>query len=146
MVALKLFTRRITMSLKILALALISGVSLGATAAHADGSNPAPQPPELEVIYGFVTSPTDLTVQVYSGGCTNREDFAVAVIQPRCLPTPGCDSRKRVTIVREKPDLCRGFFPHGELIRFSLAESGLDMTSFILQNPVANPFVTLQSR
>jgi hypothetical protein len=134
------------MSLKSLVLALISSVSIGGTVAHADGTHPAPQPPELEFIYGFVTTSTDLTVQVYSGGCTDREDFAVAISQPRCLPTPGCDSRKRVTIVREKPDLCRGFFPHGELITFNLAELELELTSFILQNPISNPFVTVQSK
>ena len=133
------------MSHKSLVLTLRSILILGSAAAHAD-THKASQPPELEVIYGFVTTNTDLTVQVYSGGCTHREDFSVAIIQPRCLPAPGCDPRKRVTIVREKPDHCRGFFPQGTLIDFNLEELGLVMQSFIMQNPVDHPYVTTTTR
>ena len=87
-----------------------------------------------ERLYGFVTTPDSITFQVYSGGCTGKSSFLVSKQQARG------DSTMRVTLVRVKPDNCRGFFVHGELITYSLSELDLEGSYFEIENSVSHPF------
>jgi hypothetical protein len=101
-----------------------------------------------EAIYGFTTTATEITFQVYSGGCTSADDFVISRQQPRCFrgnPIPGqpqrCVGDMRVELVRVTPDGCRAHLPHGTLVTFSLSDLDLQNAGFILENPILNPYV-----
>ena len=93
------------------------------------------QGPREEIIYGFVTTPDTITFQVRSGGCTGKESFRLDVTTDNLNVTLPV-----LTLVRTKPDNCRAFFPHGELVTFSQSEAGFSGGAFTIGNEVFHPF------
>lgn len=69
---------------------------------------------------------TVLTVQVDSNGCTTAEDF-------RVLAEDVADG-KQLTLIRVRPDTCRGYFPQGREIKLTT-----DAVSFGEEIFIANP-------
>jgi len=74
---------------------------------------------EVETLLGFHTSENKLIFQVQSHGCTDKGDFDLRVM--RADGSAGVS----VTLMRRKPDTCKGFFRGGAEISFSREELGL---------------------
>ena len=86
---------------------------------------------DVEQIYGMTADAEGITFQVFSGGCTNKEDFRVErfTSYPDGSPT-------QLLLVRLRHDLCRANLPYGTTINFSYDD--LHLTNgdrFVVLNP-----------
>ncbi len=91
----------------------------------------------LEVLKGYSWSEAGLTVHVYSGGCTEKEDFEV--VSSFSLPEYQ-QGTPTIEIRRIEGDFCRAWLPYGTTITFSLEELGLNEENgykFRLANPLS---------
>ena len=87
-----------------------------------------------EVVYGVELTHNSLQFQVASGGCTQKEDFELEVVQGSTeLPT------YVVTLNRVNPDYCRALVPDGVQIKYARKDVGLeDKVAFTLTNKIGN--------
>ncbi len=89
--------------------------------------------PELEPLMGHMTASVGIQIQVYSGGCTRKEQFhAETEIQGEV---------HRISFVRSTQDPCRAYFPYGQILSFSFDELGLHNGD---QIEIANPQMPTQ--
>lgn len=82
-----------------------------------------------EAIYGFGSARPGIFIQVFSGGCTKKEDFQIR----RKSKGPVSE----LTFLRIVPDTCLANFPYGEMIYFPWEDLGLEEGDlFRIGNPV----------
>jgi hypothetical protein len=87
---------------------------------------------ELEPLYAATAARDALTIRVASGGCTQKEDFAVFVDE-----TP---AGARIAFGRKRLDTCRSFAAAYADLAFTWAELGLEPNATVfLANPLT-PF------
>lgn len=86
----------------------------------------------LEELMGVVIAQRGIVFQVFSNGCTDKEDFRVDVVESIPL---------EVRLIRVEPDPCRGFLPLGTRLRFSYKELGIQREETLR---VVNPLATVQ--
>jgi hypothetical protein len=86
------------------------------------------QAEQPEHILGFRTIDNQIIFQVPSHGCTTKSSFDVHV-----MALPPNAGEVTVTLVRTKPDECKGFFREGTEIVFTRQELGL--TSNVTVHP-----------
>lgn len=82
-----------------------------------------------ETLMGYVHDEQGITVQVFSGGCTRKEDFYVQkeIVKNRIV----------LTFFRKFPDTCLALIRYGEKITFSYGELDLGFQPrFKIKNPV----------
>jgi hypothetical protein len=88
-------------------------------------------------ILGYERDEGGLEVRVPTGGCTSKGDFG---IEKNTVGT----NHNFITIIRNREDFCKGYFPEGTLLHFSWAELGLNLhEGFSVTNtvdPRATPF------
>jgi hypothetical protein len=83
----------------------------------------------VEQLLGLQVDPEGVTFQVFSGGCTRKEDFRIERFQSD--PT-------QLLLIRVVPDTCEAFLPYGTAIQYSYESLGLDNgRKFIVLNPRA---------
>lgn len=70
-----------------------------------------------EMIIGYIPNISDIYLRVFSGGCTEKTDFAFEVRE--------VDARKLITFYRLRPDYCLSFLPTGKTLIFTHRELGL---------------------
>ena len=83
-------------------------------------------------LYGAEVSPRgpEITINVYSGGCTRKEDFRF-VVRDRG------DNAYAVGFRREKQDHCKALVPDGYSMTWTFAELGLPRDASVrIINPV----------
>lgn len=81
-----------------------------------------------ESIFGLSPGPEGLSFQVYSGGCTDKEDFQIRILES--FPV-------QLELVRINPDYCRAYIPYGVKILYSWDELGMSSGSkFSVINPL----------
>jgi hypothetical protein len=90
-----------------------------------------------EPLLGASLTATGVVFVVRSGGCTRRDDFGLVTTSRKPLT---------VTLIRIRPDYCKGDLPGGALMKYTYAELGvgprLDVAArrrIIIQNPVEAP-------
>ncbi|MEA3277428.1 MAG: hypothetical protein U9Q81_19525 [Pseudomonadota bacterium] len=82
---------------------------------------------EVEEIMGMYVHQRGIAFQVYSGGCTTKDDFTLNVLESNPV---------QLLLVRDTPDPCDAYLPYGRVIGFSYAELGLpEGQEFIIINP-----------
>jgi hypothetical protein len=87
---------------------------------------PTPEQPSEE-LFGIRVDEKGIVFQVQSGGCTQKGNFEVRILESEPL---------QVLLVRTRPDPCDGLVPYGEKIPFSYQELGLvEGARFIVINP-----------
>ncbi|PXA78112.1 hypothetical protein DMC25_22765 [Caulobacter sp. D4A] len=87
---------------------------------------------DLESIYAVGLEKGELVARVSSNGCTKAEDFKVEANRR--------DSVVAITLVRERPDLCRALVPEGKDVRFDLDGLGVQRNDRIrVRNPLQRP-------
>lgn len=88
----------------------------------------------LDSIYGDFYNESGVNIQVFSGGCTNKDSFAVQK-----------EFSKGVYLIyfyRVKPDLCKAYFKYGQVVNFSYEDLGLQSNDrFKVMNPRISPRV-----
>lgn len=103
--------------MKIALLGLILNFSITAFANH-----------QIEFLLGNGFDRRGVYIQVFDGGCTNRDSFH--------FKTQTKDNLKVFTFYRIMPDNCRAFYRYGSKIYFSFEELGIEMgASFTVANP-----------
>ncbi|NRA47432.1 MAG: hypothetical protein HRU09_20985 [Oligoflexales bacterium] len=85
------------------------------------------QKPIEDQIYGVEMTEDGPVFQLYTGGCTEKEDFKVEVLRSKPV---------LLHLLRLKPDYCKAYHPYGTKIKFSFEELGLAPFSFF---KVVNP-------
>ncbi|MFK7824007.1 MAG: hypothetical protein AB8G05_07620 [Oligoflexales bacterium] len=86
------------------------------------------QPPVEDHIFGVEMTKQGPVFQVYTGGCTEKEDFKVEVLRVK--------NPVLLRLLRLKPDYCKAYHPYGIKIKFSFEELGLaPFTYFKVVNP-----------
>ena len=70
-----------------------------------------------ETLIGYVPTISEVYLRVFSGGCTEKEDFTFEIRE--------VESRKLITFYRLRPDYCLSFLPTGKTLIFSHRELGL---------------------
>jgi hypothetical protein len=84
-----------------------------------------------EVLLGYTYGIHGITLQVASGGCTQKSDFIVEQRQRT--------SYQALTFYRWREDLCLALLPYGTMLNFSYEELGLAPGSrFQILNPVSS--------
>jgi hypothetical protein len=79
-------------------------------------------------LLGFSTSPGGVAFQIPTGGCLDKNDFAVRVIREGTGPV-------LLQLVTERIDSCRVAVPYGKVIRFTYDEIGVHVgESFVITN------------
>lgn len=87
---------------------------------------------DLESIYAVALEKGELVARVSSNGCTKAEDFKVEANRR--------DSVVAITLVRERPDLCRALVPDGKELRFDLDGLGVQRSDRVrVRNPLQRP-------
>ena len=82
-----------------------------------------------EALLGLTTDWNGVTVQMDSGGCTDKSDFTVLVGEWNGFQT--------VEFIRLRADTCLSNRPHGTQLNFKYWELGIDgRRSFLIINPV----------
>lgn len=69
-----------------------------------------------EQLLGFMTSHDQISFQVFSGGCTTKEDFILELRESDPV---------QMVLKRIKPDYCEAYLPYGVILTYTLAEAGL---------------------
>lgn len=91
-------------------------------------ANGAPTDWQKVRVLGFSTGPSGVAFQIPTGGCLEKEDFAVRVIREVNRPAI-------VQLVTAKADACRMAVPYGKVIRFTFDEIGIRVgESFVITN------------
>ncbi len=72
--------------------------------------------PAPESIFGQLPDHSGLQFQVYSGGCSNKSDFEVRILESEPL---------QLELIRLNPDYCRAYLPYGVKIKFTWNEIGI---------------------
>jgi|HubBroStandDraft_4_1064222.scaffolds.fasta_scaffold15663_3 hypothetical protein len=99
----------------------VAGIVACCVTAYAQAEQPEP-------ILGFRTIDNQIIFQVPSHGCTTKSSFDVHV-----TGLPPNAKEVTITLVRTKPDECKGFFRDGTEIVFTRQELGL--TSNVTVHP-----------
>jgi len=82
---------------------------------------------------GYLADFQGITIQVRSGGCTDKNSFRARIQQT----TPA-----QVTFERVRQDFCEAFLPYGESVQYNWAELGIPAGSrIVITNPRAEIFV-----
>lgn len=86
---------------------------------------------KVEHVCNFRAKNTQLIFRVATGGCTQAEDFKLhKEVNPKAAGTVN------LTLVRLKPDRCKGYFPKGTKITFDRRKLGIPASAKIeLENP-----------
>lgn len=88
--------------------------------------------PVLETLYGDFIDETGINIQVFSGGCTDKESFVFRKEYSRGV--------EHIYFYRIKPDLCKAFFKYGKFVNFTYKDLGLKkFDRFRIGNPRINP-------
>jgi len=72
---------------------------------------------QLEPLMGFLRDANGISFQVFSGGCTSKEDFSVK--------EKTADGIAALALYRLKPDYCSARYPYGVIITFTYQELGI---------------------
>lgn len=81
-----------------------------------------------ESLFGLSPGPQGLSFQVYSGGCTDKEDFQVRILESFPM---------QLELIRINPDYCRAYIPYGVDITYSWEDLGLRAgDKFTVINPL----------
>lgn len=89
---------------------------------------------KIEVLIGYIRDSQKMIFQVYSGGCTSKEDFQTVISHRR--------NKSYLTLYRVKPDFCKAFFPFGQSIVFSYDELNIsNRQSVQVLNPINPGFI-----
>ena len=111
-------TKEFTMFLKSIFASLVATFSL--SQANASTS---------ESLLGVNTSSEGIEFQVYSGGCTKKQDFEL--LQLESFPV-------QLDLRRLNKDFCEAYLPYGTKILYTWDELGVSQgTRFILRNDIA---------
>ena len=96
--------------------------------AQSQPSDGAPSPTQpLPKERPFRVLPDGLSINVQTGGCTDKQDFRL-----------GTDATG-ITLLRQTPDVCKGWFPHGKWIDFTWAElATVGITPSMVKDAKAN--------
>lgn len=85
---------------------------------------------EQEALLGLTVDEGGISFQVFSGGCTHKEDFQVQFL--------GNTRNNALNLVRMRPDFCKALVPYGTTIKFTYEELGLKKgAEFKVVNPLA---------
>ncbi len=88
--------------------------------------------PTLESLYGDFYNQSGVSIQVFSGGCTSKDSFAVQKQNSRGVAL--------IYFYRIKPDLCKAFFRYGMILNFTYEDLGLQYRDrFKIMNPYVAP-------
>ena len=88
--------------------------------------------PRIETLIGFVQDQHGFVFQVYTGGCTSKDDFRLNAVQ-------NDEGVMEMSLFRIRPDFCKGMFRFGKFVRYSYYELKLQNTeTFEIMNPI-NP-------
>lgn len=81
----------------------------------------------LETLFGLLQDQEGITVQVFSGGCTGKDNFQVSSAQVAGVI--------QISITRTTMDYCRAYFQYGTNLFFSYEELGVQRgQKFEVQN------------
>lgn len=88
---------------------------------------PSPEQTGSEELIGYRFSEAGVEFIVQTGGCTEKEDFALTATAEPSVQTPAGTGDGPGPIIwlhlqRLEADLCRGFFPGGTSIHYSFEE------------------------
>lgn len=90
--------------------------------------------PMLEALYGDFFNQSGVSIQVFSGGCTSKDSFAIQKQHYRGV--------ELIYFYRVKPDLCKALFKYGKILNFSYEDLGLQYHDrFKVMNPYVTPRV-----
>ena len=79
-----------------------------------------------ELLLGLEYGPKGLTFQVRSGGCTDKNDFNIQLIETSPLS---------IKLIRTNKRMCRAFIPYGTKVHYTYEELGIKEGSiFNIQN------------
>ena len=86
---------------------------------------------QVERVFEFRVKDTQLVFRVATGGCTEADDFKL-----RKEVNPKAAGTVKLTLIRLKPDSCKGYFPEGTKITFDRQKLGIPASAEIeLKNP-----------
>lgn len=84
--------------------------------------------PTLESLYGDFFNEAGVSIQVFSGGCTDKESFAILKESSRGV--------QQIYFYRVKPDLCKAYYKYGRFVNFTYSDLGLTKSDrFKIMNP-----------
>ena len=87
-----------------------------------------------ETLIGYIRDYKLMTFQVFSGGCTKKEDFKLEVNNQR--------ETTYVTLYRLYPDYCKAFIPFGTYVSFTYTELGISNRQQLrVTNPLNPGFI-----
>ena len=97
--------------------------------------------PQLATLYGIYLHKGEVKIRVYSGGCTQKDDFQVQVDKSYCDVLP-----YRLAFYRKAPDYCDGYYPTGTELSFDLdrdlnipRDSKIEIVNPLVHHPKAHP-------
>ena len=86
---------------------------------------------KVEHVCDFRVKDAQLVFRVATGGCTEADDFKL-----RKTVNPKAAGTVKLTLIRLKPDRCKGYFPEGTKITFDRQKIGVPASAKIeLKNP-----------
>lgn len=86
-----------------------------------------------EPLMGYIADFEGITLQVRSGGCTDKNSFRAQIQET--LPL-------QVTFERVRQDFCEAYFPYGRPVTYTWAELGIRPGArLVITNPRAEIFV-----
>lgn len=86
-----------------------------------------------EPLMGYIADFQGITLQVRSGGCTDKNSFRVQIQETMPL---------QVTFERVRQDFCEAYFPYGKSVQYTWAELGIPPGArLVITNPRAEIFV-----
>lgn len=71
----------------------------------------------LEPLFGFLQDQEGIVIQVFSGGCTHKDDFKIQSVQSAGVI--------EVSLFRTSMDFCKAYFQYGTNIFFTYEELGV---------------------
>lgn len=84
-----------------------------------------------EKILGVSTNTEGISFQVFSSGCTDKDDFELLQLETHPL---------QIKLDRKTQDLCEAFLPYGVILKYTWAELGLQNgTQFYISNKLSGP-------
>ena len=87
-----------------------------------------------EVLIGYIRDYKQMTFQIFSGGCTKKEDFR--------LDIEVYNKMTYVTLYRVIPDYCKAFVPFGTYVAFTYGELGISNRQQLrVTNPINPGFI-----
>ncbi|MFZ3229112.1 MAG: hypothetical protein WA160_02820 [Pseudobdellovibrio sp.] len=87
---------------------------------------------KLEPLFGFMQNKDGLVFQVYSGGCTDKNNFEIRSENKNGILAVG--------LYRIAADFCKAYFPYGVLLQYSYQELGIRRGErFDLTNVITPP-------